>query len=208
VQIADYTSDNNNETQNYDYVSLISTKTIPSASGTGKFYHGSSYGVAGAETGTSGYDPINAITAGTGEASRSTYTVQSGDTLQGIAANLWGDSSLWYMIADANGISGDTSLVAGRSLAIPLKGPSNFNNASMFRPYDSSEAVGDLSPTMAKPPKKGKCGMFGQVLLAVMKIAVGDVFGQLIGMATAIPGTLYHLPQFLGAAPDLTRLPK
>jgi hypothetical protein len=64
VQIADYTSDENNETQNYDYVSLISTKTVPTASGTGKFYRGSSYGLAGAQTGTSGYDPVNAMTAG------------------------------------------------------------------------------------------------------------------------------------------------
>ena len=27
--------------------------------------------------------------------------MQSGDTLSGIAASLWGDSSLWYLIADA-----------------------------------------------------------------------------------------------------------
>jgi LysM repeat protein len=86
--------------------------------------------------------------------------VQAGDTLAGIARNLWGDSSLWYLIADANGLSADAALTAGQGLAVPLKGPSNFNNASMFRPYDAASAVGDLSPTSAKPPKKGKCGFW------------------------------------------------
>ena len=55
----------------------------------------------GGEFGTSGFDPINQITAGVGQNGRSRYTVQAGDTLQGIAASLWGDSSLWYKLADA-----------------------------------------------------------------------------------------------------------
>jgi len=29
----------------------------------------------------------------------------AGDTLQSIAQMLWGDSSLWYVLADANGLS-------------------------------------------------------------------------------------------------------
>jgi LysM repeat protein len=172
VQIADYTSDENNETQDYDYQSLINTKTVPTASGTGKFYRGSSYGVSGGEFGTSGYDPVNPITAGVGQNSRSSYTVQAGDTLQGIAQFVWGDSSLWYLIANANGLPADAPLTAGQNLALPLKGPSNSNNANMFRPYDSASAVGDLSPTMAKPPKGNKCGAFGQILLVAIAVAV------------------------------------
>jgi len=30
--------------------------------------------------------------------------VAQGDTLQGIAMSLFGDASLWYIIADANGV--------------------------------------------------------------------------------------------------------
>jgi YD repeat-containing protein len=171
VQIAEYTSDANEDLKNYDYQSLVATK-FSNASGSGRFYHGATTGTSGAETGTSGYDPVNALTAGTSQNSRSRYTVQSGDTLQGIAASLWGDSSLWYLIADANGLSADSALTAGQGLAIPLKGPSNSNNASMFRPYDTSSAVGDLNPTSAKPPKHNKCGAFGQILLAAIAIAV------------------------------------
>lgn len=34
----------------------------------------------------------------------STYTVKDGDTLQSIAHAIYGDSGLWYVLAEANGI--------------------------------------------------------------------------------------------------------
>jgi YD repeat-containing protein len=185
VQIAEYTNDAGEDTRNYDYQQLIYTK-IPAYSGSGRFYHNATTGTAGAETGTSGYDPINAITAGTGQSSRSRYTVQGGDTLQGIAQSLWGDSSLWYKLAEANGLSADSTLTAGQALSIPLRGPSNFNNANMFRPYDASSAVGDLNPTSAKPPKKAKCGMFGQILLVAIAVAVTVILAPTIIGAPAV----------------------
>lgn len=185
VQVADDTNNNGAEVQNYDYQALITDKTVPGESGSGRFWHGSSYGSAGGEFGTSGYDPVNQITAGVAQNSRSSYTVQAGDTFQSIARDLWGDSSLWYKIADANGLGADSQLVAGRSLAIPLKGPSNSNNASMYRPYDAASAVGDLSPTSVKPPKSGKCGAFGQVLLVAIAVAVTAIIA---GPASAAIG--------------------
>jgi YD repeat-containing protein len=193
VQIADYTDDNASETQNYDYQSLINSDALP-GTGSGRLYQGSSTGAAGAETGTSGYDPINAITAGAGKNGRSAYVVQSGDTLAGIAQQVWGDASLWYLIADANGLSADSMLTAGQALSLPLKGPSNSSNASMFRPYDSAGAIGDLSPTSVKPPKKGRCGAFGQILLVAIAVAVTAVTAgaaaAAIGPASGILGGL------------------
>ncbi len=54
------------------------------------------------------------------------YTVQSGDTLESIALQLYGDSSLWYVLADANGISDRNAtadnqgpLRAGQRLILP-----------------------------------------------------------------------------------------
>jgi hypothetical protein len=88
---------------------------------------------------------------------------------------------LWYKLADANGLSADAALTAGQGLSIPLTGPANRNNADMFRPYDASSAVGDLNPTSVKPPKKNNCGVFGQVLLAVIQVAVTVVLTPAIG---------------------------
>src|SRR5262249_51950333 len=42
------------------------------------------------------------------------YTVQAGDTLPGIAQAAYGDASLWYIIADANGLSGGQALTPGQ----------------------------------------------------------------------------------------------
>lgn len=47
------------------------------------------------------------------------YIVKAGDTLQSIAANLYGDASRWYLIADANNLSGSSTLPEGFALKIP-----------------------------------------------------------------------------------------
>jgi nucleoid-associated protein YgaU len=47
------------------------------------------------------------------------YTVRQGDTLETIAAQLWGDSSLWYKLAQANGMSASNGLSEGRASPSP-----------------------------------------------------------------------------------------
>ncbi len=129
-------------------------------------------GVTRGQFGGSGYDPISPTSQGM-EGTDSRYQVREGDTLQGIAQQLFGDSSLWYMLAEANGLSGAQSLAAGTSLIVPDKVTNIHNSARTFEVYDPNRALGDLSPTAAKPPKKaGKCGMFGVVLLVVVAVAV------------------------------------
>ena len=62
---------------------------------------------AGQHTDFSGaYEGLNSYYQGSVAGS---YTVRGGESLQQIAASLYGDSSLWYKIAEANGISGGAS---------------------------------------------------------------------------------------------------
>ena len=108
----------------------------------------------------------------------SQYTVRAGDTLKSIAQSMWGDSSLWYMIADANGLSGSDTLTAGRVLTIPNKVANIHNNATTFRPYDVGAAIGDTSPTLPEPPppdQGGGCGGIGLVILIIV-IVVATIF--------------------------------
>jgi nucleoid-associated protein YgaU len=86
------------------------------------------------------------------------YAVGEHDTLQGIAKGAYGDSSLWYLIADANGLSGNADLRVGQVLRIPVT-TGNANNVNTFKPYDPSKIAND-SPTMTAPPQgeKGGCG--------------------------------------------------
>jgi YD repeat-containing protein len=133
-----------------------------------------------------------------------TYTVRSGDTLQSIAQAVWGDASLWYLIADANGMTASTALVANQTLAVPNKVANFHNNANTFRVYNPGEAIGDTLPTLPPAPqppaaKGNNCGAFGQILLVVIAVAVtiathgiGAQFAASLGLsgtaATAVAG--------------------
>ncbi|MFI4963471.1 MAG: hypothetical protein ACHP6H_06410, partial [Legionellales bacterium] len=42
-----------------------------------------------------------------------TYTLQAGDSLESVALQVYGDNRLWYLIADANGLSGREDVAGG-----------------------------------------------------------------------------------------------
>jgi YD repeat-containing protein len=127
------------------------------------------------------YEPISPTNPGPVSSS---YTVRNGDTLQSIAATVWGDSAMWYLIADANGLISGSTLNANQVLVIPNKVTNIHNNAGTFRPYNPGEAIGDLNPTipaMPKPPKKKKCGGLGAIIAAVVSVVATYVLGPIGG---------------------------
>ncbi|MGE8357818.1 MAG: LysM peptidoglycan-binding domain-containing protein, partial [Microvirgula sp.] len=107
-------------------------------------------------------------------------TVQSGDTLQTLARRLWGDRSLWYLLADANNLSGSETLVAGQRLNVPNKIGNLHNTSETFRVYQPGEAIGDTDPTLpdAPPPpqkrskSRRRCGWLGRIIVAVIAVVV------------------------------------
>jgi YD repeat-containing protein len=120
------------------------------------------------------YEPISpSYPPATGSA----YTVRAGDTLAGVAQALWGDRAMWYLIAEANGMSGRETLTAGQTLVIPNKVTNIHNNSETFRPYNPGEVIGRIDPTLppAPPPPaaaKGGCGTIGMVLMIVVAVVV------------------------------------
>ena len=97
------------------------------------------------------------------------YTVQSGDTLRSIAQNVYGDASLWYLIADANGISGGgddaagsgTSasspnvtggLQTGRQINLPAVASSSHFAHGTHKTYNPNAIIGNTSATTPNPP--------------------------------------------------------
>lgn len=117
----------NNGTSDTDYVTAIASRSL--TPGTGAFRNGANTGVAFADFDQS-YQPLNPSSSGTGSA----YTVRDGDTLASIAAAVWGDAALWYLIADANGLGPSASLAAGTTLSIPGKVGNSHNDATTFKP--------------------------------------------------------------------------
>ncbi|OHX13374.1 hypothetical protein BI347_07510 [Chromobacterium sphagni] len=110
-----------------------------------------------------------------------TVTARDGDTLQVMAANLWGDKSLWYLLADANGLTGSERLVAGQVLRVPNKVTNVHNNSGTYRVYSPGEAIGDVTPTLPEPPPPppppggGGCGGIGAFLVVIVAV-VATIF--------------------------------
>ena len=172
----------NNGTSDLSYDASVGDRRVVSPNSPGTFRNQQVYGGAYADF-AQNYDPINSYYQG---AAGGSYRVNQGDTLQRIAQSLYGDSSLWYKIAEANGLSAAAALVEGQTLVLPTGVLNSKNNAGTFKPYNAGEAIGDLSPSTPQPPKnaKNKCGVFGQILLAVIAIAVTALtYGALGGTA-------------------------
>lgn len=192
----------NNGTSEVTYEASINERRTVAPTSPGTFRNGQLYGASYADF-AQNYDPINSYYQGSAGGS---YRVQQGDTLQGIAQSIYGDASLWYKIAEANGLSAGTGLIEGQTLILPTGVTKSKFNAGTSKAYNPGEAIGDLSPTMAQPPKKPKCGVFGMILIAVIAIAVtvvtagaalsaaglvsGGVFGAAGGVATVLGGGL------------------
>lgn len=106
------------------------------------------------------------------------YVVNDGDTLAGIAQAVWGDSRMWYLIADANGLDPSAPLILGDSLKIPNVVGSSHNDATTFKPYSAEEFIGNTTPAARPIPpksKKKKCGGIAKVVMVVVAV-VATVF--------------------------------
>ncbi|WP_159675647.1 LysM peptidoglycan-binding domain-containing protein, partial [Andreprevotia sp. IGB-42] len=154
------------------------------------------------------YEPISPSYPGQAAGS---YIAHKGDSLQGVAQAVWGDASMWYLLADANGLTGQEALQEGQVLVIPNKVTNIHHTSQTQRVYNPGEAMGEVAPTLPNaptPPTKG-CGQMGKILMMVVAViasvvtagaammamgslilsgalgaAAGSAASQLVGMAT------------------------
>ncbi|MEH3101098.1 pre-toxin TG domain-containing protein [Sphingomonas adhaesiva] len=172
---------NNGTTQTSTAASIANRRVNPS---TGAFRSGGTYSSAYSDFSQSP-DVINAYEQG---AAAGGFTARAGDTLRSVAQQLWGDSGLWYKLAEANGIQGDMALAEGQRLNVPPGVVRSSHNAATLRPYDAAEATGNLSPTQPQPSRRNGCGAFGQILLAAIAIAVTVIALPAGGFAAGLTG--------------------
>ena len=114
------------------------------------------------------------------------WTARDGDTLQSIAAAVWGDETLWYILADANGLKSSDGLKAGQMLRVPNKVTNVHNTARTFKPYDPGRAIGNTQPTLPDPPPppgKGGCGGAAAIIAVVVAIVATVVTAGAAGLA-------------------------
>lgn len=134
------------------------------------------------------FEPINAQYP---SSALTNYVVNNGDTLQSIALAVWGDASMWFMIADMNGLNVSDKLTAGQVLTIPNKVTNIHNNSATFRPYSPGEAIGDTQPTIPSPPPppkpKKKCGGIAQIVMIIVAV-VATIFTAGAALSVIAPG--------------------
>ena len=135
------------------------------------------------------YDQIAQRYSVYGQDGATRVQVQSGDTLQGIAQRVYGNSSLWYVLAAANALSGDSELIAGTQLRVPEVGVSK-NDASTFKPYNPNDIVGSTSPGLPyiPPASSNQCAVVAMVIvaIAVTVLTYGQAAPYLSSMLTPI----------------------
>lgn len=121
------------------------------------------------------------------------YVVQAGDTLAGIAQQVYGDASLWYVVADANGLQTDSDLVTGQTLKLPQVTTSS-NTAETFKPYDPNAIQGSTTPSLPHapvPPPSADGGCKAGLAVIVVAVVVSIVAPEIAPvLATALGGGL------------------
>jgi YD repeat-containing protein len=123
---------------------------------------------------TAGFEAFGvAGSGGVYEAGGGSVVAQPGDTLQTLSQRVYGSSSYWYVLAEANGYSDAVeSPAAGTSLRAPSISVSR-NDAGTFRPYNANDAIGPNAPVMPTlPPSSDGCGKVGQLLMVVVAVIV------------------------------------
>lgn len=121
----------------------------------------------------------------------SSYTVRAGDTLQSIAGLLYGNPSLWFVLADANGIDPSQPLKEGRTLQIPSTIRTGSITADNHAVYNEGNIVGSTLPNLKSPPpkKKNKCAAIAAIIVTVIVAVVVSVVTVGIAAPAAAAGT-------------------
>jgi hypothetical protein len=178
-QVGELTNNGANDPAKLDYARNLEMRNWRSNPQSAPFRWNGSGGVTGGEFGGAGYDYINPTAAASGNGT--SYRVQGGESLQQVAASVWGDASLWYKIAEANGLTGSELLAAGTTLRIPAAVTNIHNNAGTFQVYDPNRALGELDPTAPKPQaaqqarQRNQCGMFGALFVTAFGVALSFI---------------------------------
>lgn len=121
------------------------------------------------------YTPMSE--AATGGNSR--YVVQNGDSLIAIAQACYGDSALWYAVADANGVAGAPSDIlptseVGKAYGIPNV-VSSVHSATTFAPFPLTQIFGPDRPLFIPAPPPPKLSDLEMITLAATSIAIQTV---------------------------------
>ncbi|NVJ60936.1 MAG: LysM peptidoglycan-binding domain-containing protein [Gammaproteobacteria bacterium] len=115
------------------------------------------------------------------------HVVKAGETLRSIAQATYGSAQLWYVIANANGLTNENDVTVGNTITLPSVINGEVNNARSFQPYDPSLITGDTSPHVP-PPEQNDNGCAKIAIIIVAVIAAVAITVLTAGAGAAIVG--------------------
>ena len=124
------------------------------------------------------------------------YTLQAGDTLESIALQVYGDGSLWYLIADANGITDrharagekGSALHLGQRLNIPPAATGAHHTSTTRKVITSRDWLGNTSATLPMPPApaqprmKQHASLFKKIVTGVVMVVATVMTAGALGL--------------------------
>jgi hypothetical protein len=92
--------------------------------------------------------------------------------MESIAQQVYGDASLWYVVADANGFDEASDIpAAGQTLKLP-EVTTNSNTAETFKPYNPRQISGSTTPALPQAPMPAPSAHHCSTLAQIVVIAV------------------------------------
>lgn len=126
------------------------------------------------------------------EMGRTKIVVQEGDNLQTLAQRAYGTSSMWYVIAEANGLSDPAEeLAGGTTLDLPQVKTVQ-NDYATFKPYDPSEITGPTTPDLPYIPKPDSgCNAVAMVIMIAIAIVATIITAGAAAVAMGATGGIW-----------------
>jgi len=135
------------------------------------------------------------------DSSVSAVTVADGDTLISIAARVYGNPSLWFVLAEANGLDPSQQLKIGARLLVPNSIESGAITADTHVVYNESDIIGSTLPNL-KTPKKKNCASLVAIIIIVVIAVVATIATS--GLAGALLAGGSSFLGLTGAAATIT----
>jgi YD repeat-containing protein len=140
---------------------------------------------------TGKYNLVNNLGDDFPTSSVSFQTVVEGDTLQSIAARVYGNPSLWFVLAEANGLDPSQPLKVGSRITVPNTIESGAITADTHVVYSEQDIIGSTLPNLKTPKKKGCGNILAIIIVVIIAVVVAIYAPYLIGaLGSAIGGLL------------------
>ncbi len=119
------------------------------------------------------------------------HTVEAGDTLQTLAARYYGSPDLWFVIAEANGLTGTEPLQPGSALLIPTTAQNAYHTAETHTLYKEGDIVGSTLPNLKSPPPDDgeTCKIVG-LIIAIVIVAIIAVVATIVTVGVLAPAAI------------------